>query len=88
VGRLGACVCLRGGGRPSPSSKSARASVTAAAVHRVAVCLGNTPAVARKSYIDPRVLDSWASGEAAEALAAAPVVSRAGGATALLAQDL
>jgi DNA topoisomerase I len=72
---------------PPPPSKTARARLTADTVRRVADYLGNTPAVARKSYIDPRILDSWASGEAAKSLAAASVVSRAGGATGAMAED-
>jgi DNA topoisomerase-1 len=34
-----------------------------AAVDATAEALGNTPAVARASYIDPRVLDRYRSGE-------------------------
>ncbi|MHB1234934.1 MAG: DNA topoisomerase IB, partial [Microbacteriaceae bacterium] len=33
------------------------------AVKRVAEELGNTPAVARKSYIDPRVIDRYLAGQ-------------------------
>ena len=44
------------------TSKSARQRVISAAVKRVAGFLGNTPAVARASYIDPRVFDRYLSG--------------------------
>lgn len=33
------------------------------AVKRVAECLGNTPAVCRRSYIDPRVIERFREGE-------------------------
>jgi DNA topoisomerase-1 len=45
-----------------PSSKTARRRAIAAAVREVAAFLGNTPAVARSSYIDPRVFDRFLSG--------------------------
>jgi DNA topoisomerase I len=44
------------------SSKSARQRVIAEAAKGVAVYLGNTPAISRKSYIDPRVFDRYLSG--------------------------
>jgi DNA topoisomerase I len=44
------------------SSKTARKRAITAAVREVAVFLGNTPAVARSSYIDPRVFDRFLSG--------------------------
>jgi DNA topoisomerase IB len=47
--------------RPTPRPRS-RQRVIRAVVKEVAVMLGNTPAVARRSYIDPRVLDSYLSG--------------------------
>ncbi len=40
------------------------------AVVEVAAYLGNTPAVARGSYIDPRILDRWEAGESIAAAAA------------------
>lgn len=45
------------------ASESERNKVTVAAVKHVAHILGNTPAVARGSYIDPRVLDRYLAGE-------------------------
>jgi DNA topoisomerase IB len=43
-------------------TKSARKRVTDRAVRAVAELLGNTPAVARRAYIDPRVFDRYQSG--------------------------
>jgi len=45
-----------------PTTKAARRRVINAAVRGVAEYLGNTPAVARSSYIDPRVFDRYLSG--------------------------
>ena len=45
-----------------PVSRAARVASAAAAD-----VLGNTPAVARRSYIDPRILEAYASGEAIDA---------------------
>jgi DNA topoisomerase-1 len=45
------------------ASKSSRERVIAAAVRQVASYLGNTPAVCRNSYIDPRVFDRFRGGE-------------------------
>ncbi len=47
--------------RPLPRPRS-RQRVIRAVVKEVAEILGNTPAVARRSYIDPRVLDRYMSG--------------------------
>lgn len=47
---------------PPPRSDRARRRVVASVVKDVAEELGNTPAVARASYIDPRVLDLWERG--------------------------
>ncbi len=44
------------------SSKTARRRVMNAAVREVAEVLGNTPAVARRAYIDPRVFDRYQAG--------------------------
>jgi DNA topoisomerase IB len=43
-------------------SKAARKRVVDGAVKQVAEMLGNTPAVARRSYIDPRVVDRYLAG--------------------------
>jgi DNA topoisomerase IB len=47
---------------PAARSPSARKRAISRAVQEVAHYLGNTPAVARKSYIDPRVFDRYLSG--------------------------
>ena len=44
------------------ASKTARKRAVARAVQEVSHYLGNTPAVCRKSYIDPRVIDRFNSG--------------------------
>jgi DNA topoisomerase-1 len=47
----------------APDSKGRAESAIRAAIKRVAERLGNTPAVCRSSYIDPRVLDRFRQGE-------------------------
>jgi len=47
---------------PAPAAARARARVETDVVRAVAEQLGNTPAVCRASYIDPRLFDLWASG--------------------------
>ncbi len=46
----------------APSSKGGAERAIRAAIKRVAERLGNTPAVCRSSYIDPRVLDCFRNG--------------------------
>jgi DNA topoisomerase-1 len=48
--------------RPAGSKRSTEGSIREA-VKRVAEHLGNTPAVARRSYIDPCVIDRFRDGE-------------------------
>lgn len=48
---------------PPAQSKAAADRSIAAAVIRVAELLGNTPAVCRRSYIDPRVIEAYRRGE-------------------------
>jgi DNA topoisomerase IB len=50
------------GKRDQARTPAARKRASAAAVKEVAYFLGNTPAVARGSYIDPRVFDRFDSG--------------------------
>ncbi|MEY2532434.1 MAG: topoisomerase [bacterium] len=47
----------------APSTKTGRKRAITRAVKEVAHYLGNTPAVARASYIDPRVFDRYRQGE-------------------------
>jgi DNA topoisomerase I len=49
-------------GEPAPRSDAAARRTIAAAVESVAAALGNTPAVCRRSYIDPRVFDRYRDG--------------------------
>lgn len=48
---------------PPPASERARRRVITGVVRAVADELGNTPAVCRASYVDPRVIDLWEHGE-------------------------
>jgi DNA topoisomerase I len=49
-------------GRDVPGTKAGRQRAIRAAIEAVATLLGNTPAVCRSSYIDPRVIDRYRSG--------------------------
>ncbi len=57
-----AAVALAVSGEVAQSSKAARKRARNRAVKEVAKYLGNTPAVARASYIDPRVFDRFEGG--------------------------
>jgi DNA topoisomerase I len=59
-GTVMAAVSLATDGRDA-ASKSARKRAIDRAVRGVAALLGNTPAVARRAYIDPRVIDRYLS---------------------------
>jgi len=61
-GTVLAAVSLAGIGRDTTSQR-ARQRAIAAAARDVSEVLGNTPAVARHSYIDPRVFDRFLCGE-------------------------
>jgi DNA topoisomerase IB len=50
-------------GEEKPASDAAAKRRISAAVKTVAAALGNTPAVCRRSYIDPRVFDRYRDGE-------------------------
>jgi DNA topoisomerase IB len=56
-----AAVALRSSTEPGDTKASRRRAIKAA-VEEVASYLGNTPTIAKSSYIDPRVLDSYESG--------------------------
>ena len=47
-------------------TRSARTRAVAAAMKDAAAVLGNTPAIARKSYVDPRVVSRFTSGQTIE----------------------
>ena len=51
---------------PTPATKTARKRVLKQAYERVSETLGNTPAVCKASYVDPRVVDRYESGETVE----------------------
>ena len=53
------------------SSESARKRAVAEAMRVASAVLGNTPAIARSSYVDPRVLDRYRHGETLDPAAAA-----------------
>ena len=57
-----ASVALAVSGEAATASKTARKRAKARAVEEVAHYLGNTPAVCRASYIDPRIFDRFDSG--------------------------
>ena len=60
-GTVLAAAALAGEGKPTSDAAAKR--TIAAAVKTVATALGNTPAVCRRSYIDPRVFDRYRDGE-------------------------
>ena len=49
-------------GRPEPASATALKRVVGQAMKEVSEYLGNTPAVCRASYVDPRVIERFAEG--------------------------
>ena len=63
---LRAVAILHATQRPDPSSERALNACIVEAIKRVAFELRNTPAVCRKSYINPLVLDAWRSGALAQ----------------------
>ena len=52
---------------PEHSSPTARKKAVAAAMREVAEHLGNTATIARKSYVDPRIIDRFMNGETIDA---------------------
>ncbi|WP_083606312.1 DNA topoisomerase IB [Geodermatophilus obscurus] len=48
---------------PEPGTKTARKRVLKEAYERVSETLGNTPAVCKASYVDPRVVDRFENGD-------------------------
>lgn len=60
-GTVAAAVSLAQSG---PQNRvAARKSAISTAMQEAAAVLGNTPSIARKSYVDPRLLDHFAAGE-------------------------
>jgi DNA topoisomerase-1 len=60
-GTIAAAVSLARSGPQKTVSKRKRA--ISVAMMEAAAVLGNTPSIARKSYVDPRLLDHFAAGE-------------------------
>jgi DNA topoisomerase IB len=60
-GTVIAAVSLAAANEPARTVTARRRAVTAA-MRQVAEYLGNTPAVARKSYVDPRLVDLFNDG--------------------------
>ena len=74
-----AAVSLAGRDPGRASTSASLRREVAAAVREVAEYLGNTPAVARASYVDPRVVDRYERGETiAKVLRRTPVAGRPG----------
>jgi DNA topoisomerase I len=67
----------------APATKTGRKRAISRAVKEVAYYLGNTPTVARASYIDPRVLDRYEQGEVIDHRLVAAASERNGDATAI-----
>jgi DNA topoisomerase I len=65
------------------ATKSGRKRAMTRAVKEVAYYLGNTPAIARDSYIDPRVFDRYREGRAIDYRLVAAASDRNGDATAI-----
>ena len=63
-GTLTAAVALAEHGPPSSEAEERR--VVAAVMRRVGEELGNTPAVARASYVSPAVIEQWRDGRTLE----------------------
>ncbi|MFW7414855.1 DNA topoisomerase IB [Demequina sp. SO4-18] len=61
-GTVIAAQALARAGDPAQMSPTARKRAVAGVMREVAAQLGNTPAVARASYVDPRVVDLWEDG--------------------------
>jgi DNA topoisomerase I len=62
AGTVLAAVSLAAAGPATTASKTARKRAKTRAIKEVSRYLGNTPAVARASYIDPRVFDRYDGG--------------------------
>src|SRR5690348_3004609 len=63
AGTLAVIACLAGTPLPVRGGKRARRAAIKHAIDLAAEELGNTPAVARKAYVCPQVLDGWVTGD-------------------------
>ena len=57
---IGTVECIGGLAEPASTAAEAKSNVTAA-LERVAARLGNTPAVCRKAYVHPAILETYSS---------------------------
>jgi len=62
-GTVLAAVALASEDATAAHSRTGRAKAVRRAIEEVAGYLGNTPAVSRKSYVDPRVVDRFEAGD-------------------------
>jgi DNA topoisomerase I len=67
----------------APTTKTGRKRAVTRAVKEVAHYLGNTPTIARASYIDPRIFDRYRDGEVIDYRLVARAAGRNGDATAI-----
>jgi DNA topoisomerase-1 len=67
----------------APATQAGRKRAISRAVNEVAYYLGNTPTIARSSYIDPRVFDRYEDGEVIDYRLVAAAGERNGDATAI-----
>ena len=72
-GTIAAAISLAKNG--PEESKRARARALTAAMQAAAEVLGNTPTIARTSYVDPRVVDAFTAGETIDPARAASAES-------------
>lgn len=63
AGTLAVIACLAGTPLPVRGGERARRAAIKRAIDCAAEELGNTPAVARKAYVCPQVLDGWVAGD-------------------------
>ena len=63
AGTLTVIACLAGTPLPVRGGERARRAAIRHAIDLAADQLGNTPAVARKAYVCPQVLDAWVTGD-------------------------
>ena len=75
--------CATSSAGAAAATKTGRKRAITRAIKEVAHYLGNTPAVARASYIDPRVFDRYRDGEAVDHRLIAAAAGDNGDATAI-----
>lgn len=73
---LRAVALMQATAQPDPPTQKALNDCVIAAIRQVAAELGNTPAVCRKSYINPIVFDAWRSGTLKSLLGAGRTTER------------